>query len=274
MRRLNLQTLTPVTSLQKSNDGQEGSLLRTSRGSVLARRVLLATNGYTSHLLPQFSTLISPLQAQMSALVPSPTSPFAKHLIPKSYGFVGIGDMDRVMSDYLVQNLIRGDSQGGHLMFGGGRQKVPGHGVGVSDDSYVDHQAEMYLRSLPERLDLATHSEASQSSTPNAQLLDIAGSWTGIIGSSADGHPWVGRVPDYPGLYLSSGYSGHGMTNAGLCGRYAAKLVLLDISGEQKRGEMRGTADGQSREDGYSVPKEYILTKQRMEAVLGGTKKR
>ncbi|KAK5239193.1 hypothetical protein LTR40_014755, partial [Exophiala xenobiotica] len=102
---LNLQTETPVLSIASVEDG-EGWVLHTDRGDVQAKRVIFTTNGYTSHLLPQFARLISPTQAQMSALIPPKDSPFTDTLIPKSYGMMGVGAQDRVMSDYLVQNPI------------------------------------------------------------------------------------------------------------------------------------------------------------------------
>ncbi|KIX09787.1 uncharacterized protein Z518_00868 [Rhinocladiella mackenziei CBS 650.93] len=265
--RLNLQAETAVTELSRSGDEW---LLYTSRGTVHAKHVVLTTNAYTSHLLPQFASLISPVQAQMSALVLPKTSPFAKRLIPKSYGFMGVGSQDRVMSDYLVQNPILPDSDGkrsgGHLMFGGGRHHVPGHGVGVSDDDFVDPHAELYLRSLSERLDLISPmtESAPEPQSQKKPLLEIVASWTGIIGSSADGHPWVGAVPDMPGLFLCGGYTGHGMTNAPLCSRHIARLVLESVRGRSKL-EYKASEDCAG---GIGVPREYVLTRERMERLL------
>lgn len=289
--RLNLQTETPVTAILRAgataepegdqdgsgSSGGEGWIVRTHRGGVHAGQVILATNGYTSHLIPQLANCIVPVQAQMAALVPPKDSPFRKTLIPRSYGFMGVGSQDRVMSDYLVQNPIyREDHEdreaavvgggvggrrrrGGHLMFGGGRSEVRGHGVGVSDDDYVDEDAEIYLRGLGARLRLdqreqdererqiqvgretgaeterqrqtdvqtqtrtqtQTHTQTDTKTETNTKaetqtetkpkLLDIAASWTGIIGHSTDGHPWVGGVPGSEGLFVCAGYTGHGM---------------------------------------------------------------
>ncbi|KIW57659.1 hypothetical protein PV05_02225 [Exophiala xenobiotica] len=269
--RLNLQTETPLTSITPVEDG-EGWILHTGRGDVEAKRVIFATNGYTSHLLPQFAGLISPTQAQMSALLPPKDSPFTETLIPKSYGMMGVGLQDRVMSDYLVQNPIL-DSQdggvvgrGGHLMFGGGRAEAKGHGVGVSDDDYVDEDVEKYLRSLPERLNLATDASISR----EAGLLDLAASWTGIIGSSADGHPWVGGVPGSPGLFVAAGYSGHGMTNAPLCGRHVARLAIADLKGADWKALQAEEVDTAESEEDGGLPREYVVTQERIDAVSGG----
>jgi glycine/D-amino acid oxidase-like deaminating enzyme len=283
--RLNLQTETPVSSIEQTKDSW---VLHTPRGTVRADRVILATNGYTSHLLPEFEGLISPTQAQMSALLAPAGSPFVGELIPNSYGFMGVGHDSRVMTDYLVQNPITDKAVagggGGHLMFGGGRAHAQGHGENVGDDSYVDPATEKYLRSLGERLDLADgqneNNDASALMASKSDLLELVASWTGIIGSSADGHPWVGGVPDREGLFLCAAYSGHGMTNAGLCGRHVARLALADSRGGWRDVEARdvdmaerlaeATAAGDTNKDvPIGVPREYVLTRQRMEAALG-----
>ncbi|KAK5044569.1 hypothetical protein LTR84_010693 [Exophiala bonariae] len=277
--RLNLQTTTPVTSLSPhSKEGNPGYLLTTARGTIIASHIILATNGYTSHLLPQFSSLISPTQAQMTAQLPPPDSPFSSNLIPRSYGFVGIPGMDHEMSDYLVQRPIseNGATGRGELMYGGGRHAAKGYGVGVSDDSYIDPDVENHLRGLPERLNLAAQGSV------RVTHLELLASWTGIIGSSIDGFPWVGGVPDHHGMFLAAGYSGHGMPNAPLSGRHVARLVLEslrnggDWSGLQKAEveltEKKGLSsaiDSDAVEKNFGVPVEYVITKERINGALG-----
>lgn len=342
---LNLQTRTAVVGIERVHGGQDtpheepsstpgftsGSnptsgfgdsddyiwLVHTSRGGpVAARRIIVATNAYTSHILPKFRDLIAPVQAQMSALLPPPGSPFGApqiNLIPTSFGFEGIGDQDRVMGDYLVQNPHIDESSGntgsaanasssgasgagaggggGHLMYGGGRHLARNAGVGISDDSYVEPDVELYLRNLPERLNLddttkgnqdesmatSSSSSPSPSSASSPHLLDIAASWTGIIGSSADGHPWVGPVPDAPGIFMCAGYSGHGMTNAPLCGRHVGALVRASLNedgGNQDEGvsgvgdAISATTTTTTANTPWPIPREYVLTKARMDAIL------
>ncbi|KAK5037797.1 hypothetical protein LTS07_001264 [Exophiala sideris] len=274
--RVNLQTETPVTKITRApaaaegDGGQSGWIVHTPRGDVYADQVILATNGYTSHLLPEFEACIVPTQAQMSALIPPRESPYSKTLIPMSYGFEGVGTQDRVMSDYLVQNPILEYEdpvvgRGGHLMFGGGRHEVRGNGVGVSDDSYVDEDAEVYLRGLPARLILAG-TETEPETQTKTELLDIAGSWTGIIGHSADEYPWVGGVPELEGVFVCAGYTGHGMTNAGLCGRHVARLAASIQRGEDwQQVQDREIELGERGEDA-GVPREYVITTERINA--------
>ena len=62
--------------------------------------------------------------------------------------------------------------------------------------------------------------------------------WTGTLGWSADGLPWVGRVPenlagrtstrgkDFSGEWMIAGFSGEGMTAAWLCGQALGEMLL------------------------------------------------
>ena len=131
----NLQTLTPVECFVPY-DQQGRWYVKTPRGSVIASKVVLATNGYTSHLLPNFADLIVSCRGQMSALEPLPSVAGEKRL-KTSFGFMGDG-----IDDYLIQ---RPDARGGHLMFGGGRQY--GQSIGITDDSELDTKTAKYLRS-------------------------------------------------------------------------------------------------------------------------------
>ena len=258
--RLNLQANTPVHSIHDAVNGS-GANIRTSRGtlSVPDGHVIIAANGYASYLVPELEDVITPTQGQMSASVPHGID--SDQLLLHSYGFLGVGNQDRVMSDYLVQAPL---STGGHLMYGGGRAYVPNDGSGVSDDSYVDLDAEEYLRSLPERLNLRTASGNHETESSSSNKLDMVASWTGIMGYSKDHYPWVGRVPNR-NVWVSCGYTGHGMTNAPACGRYIAQLLADDTSGNRLPGIENAAF---FRQD---IPKEYIISSARIAAAKGQT---
>ncbi|KAF4628270.1 hypothetical protein G7Y89_g9890 [Cudoniella acicularis] len=225
--KFNLQTNTPVTHLQKA----DGSwIVHTSRGMIATERVLLATNAYTSHLLPKFSDLIVPVRGEMSALLPpasmSPAS-ITHQPLQNSYVFVGHGKQNINQDDYLVQRPFVPSStakeRGGELMFGGGRSYAAKSGVGVSDDSSIDEPAAAYLRQeLNVVLDLQNKDHE----------LEATYEWSGIMGYSRDGHPWVGEVNDEldlgggAGLWLCGGFTGHGMPNTCLCAKAAVELMM------------------------------------------------
>jgi len=243
----NLQTNTPVTRLQQLEDGTW--VVHTSRGMLAARQVLLATNAYTSYLLPEFSDIIVPVKGEMSALIPP------KALCPggggalvgrNSYGFYGRGGGNFNQDDYLVQRPFSAasatDNRGGELLFGGGREYATGLGVGISDDSDIDQLVANYLRqALNNFLDIQN----------NGTDLRASHEWSGIMGFSRDGRPWVGEVPKElgggKGLWMCAGFTGHGMPNASLC----AKAVVNEMMGQQLHDK--------------DLPKEFHVSLERIE---------
>jgi glycine/D-amino acid oxidase-like deaminating enzyme len=78
------------------------------------------------------------------------------------------------------------------------------------------------------------HEEAESSWYPGRTKA----TWSGTIGWSVDGLPWVGRIPDkisgrasshsptFAGEWIVAGFSGEGMTSAWMCSR-ALGLMLL-----------------------------------------------
>lgn len=58
--------------------------------------------------------------------------------------------------------------------------------------------------------------------------LQIERSWGGLIDSTPDGIPVISAVDPLPGLYLSTGYSGHGFGIGPAAGRLAADLIAGD----------------------------------------------
>lgn len=65
--RLNLQTNTPVLGTLRTDDRW---IVWTHRGVVSCKHVILATNAYTSYLLPKFSEIITPVMGQATAFFP------------------------------------------------------------------------------------------------------------------------------------------------------------------------------------------------------------
>ncbi|KFZ18828.1 hypothetical protein V501_00993 [Pseudogymnoascus sp. VKM F-4519 (FW-2642)] len=221
----NLQTKTPVTHIQSLADGRW--MVHTDRGMVTANKVLLATNAYTSHLLPHFSDLIVPVQGQMSSLIPPPSiSPHTGKPLSytNSYGFLGNKSQNSNQDDYLVQRPFRevdGKFSGGELMFGGGRGQAAILGMGVADDTTIDKAVAHYLRTeLNNELDL---------DNDNTELK-ASYEWTGIMGFSRDGRPWCGEVPTGmgggEGLFICAGFTGHGMPTTSLSAKYVADLMM------------------------------------------------
>lgn len=253
--RINLQTNTPVTGIASdpSKTSKQGHSLETPRGTIAASHVILATNGYTSHLLPSFAPLIVPTRCEMSALHP----PKGSERLPDSYGFVGCKGQPANEDDYLVQ-LPFHDSpsgpRGGQLMFGGGRGSAMYNCIGEWEDDIVDPGEAGYLRrSLLEHLDLGGDAD-------ELKELKASHQWTGIKGFSRDNMPWVGQVPgqENRGLWLCGGYTGHGMPNATLCAKAVVDMVLDDVDGKDHEDTCRRLVAAND------LPESYVLTEERL----------
>ena len=253
---LNLQTQTPVTQIESlKNDTADFAkgfrhTLHTPRGSLHTRHLILATNGYTSHLLPTFTSLIVPERGIMTALLP----PKDSTILATSHGFVGANGGNPIHDDYLCERPFGGvPNSKGHLMFGGGSVGKTLKMVGEDDDSIIDWGSVQYLKkALLGLLDLGGDTEGLKE-------LEATHAWSGIWGTSIDQHPWVGAVPDMPNIWLAGGYSGHGMPNGTLCGKAVVDMMLA-----QEAGQSLITVQEQMVKSG-DLPKSYLITKERIE---------
>lgn len=286
--KVNLQTNTPVTKIEVSDtDGNPTNTnthpitLHTPRGSIRSRHVLLATNGYTSALLPSYTDLLVPVRCEMSALHPPKNST----RLPNSYGMVGYGNGNPHHDDYLVQRPFYpspngdGSQRGGHLMFGGGRTHAMYNCIGESEDDIVDPGEAAYLRkTLLGALELDGEVE-------ELKELRASHQWTGIKGYSRDNMPWVGKVPvstsvvDAEGtgreegdvkfhdnLWLCGGYTGHGMPNATLCGKALVKMVLAEMDGKDDKQTHEAVCENLVK-DG-DLPRSYLITADRLKKAV------
>lgn len=268
----NLQTKTPVTGLNRvdlsarhssshpdpDNAASRGWTAHTSRGDISAHHVLLATNAYTSHLLPQFADIIVPVKGQVSSLKPPLPPQSAKDPLDIRHTFYFVSDLADRRDDYLVQR----PPPGAELIYGGGRIHAEGHGLGVWDDSTIDEPVAHYLKhELGGLMDLSIRgpgiAQGEHGASPSRLDIEPTFEWSGIMGFSRDGWPWVGPVPESAGggdgLWLCAGYSGGGMPNASLC---AKAVVDMMITGHRDGDEVASQVD---------LPPEYLLTEDRLE---------
>lgn len=65
----NLQTTTPVTSVSETPNSDGTWTVTTSRGSIRAKKVLFASNGYTAGIAPQFAHKIVPVRGICNRIV-------------------------------------------------------------------------------------------------------------------------------------------------------------------------------------------------------------
>ncbi|MBL8130447.1 MAG: FAD-dependent oxidoreductase [Anaerolineae bacterium] len=186
---------------------EEGArvILRTPRGEVRAKAIVLATNGYTSKL-GYFRDALFPLHSHVFATAPLPPEQL------RSLGWTEFAafsdDLDRISYCSLTSN--------GQIIFGGG-----------SNQSYA------YLfnnrTAFPGAPDSAARSYTRIYATlanyvPEAPSLPIAQRWTGTLGITLDRNTLMGVRGEHRNVYYAIGYNGHGVTLANIAGQ-----VLTDI---------------------------------------------
>lgn len=228
----NLQTTTPVTHLQRYGDSW---VLHTPRGQVVAKQVLLATNGYTSHLLPKMTGLINPVRAQIGALVPPEGATPLEH----TYIWSSAAGAD----DYLIQR-----DGSGIMILGGERAGETAEQSKTSRDDVIDERVAGQLRrACRDALELRPGAEGGEKEELRAEY-----EWTGIMGFSRDQHPWVGAVPASlgggEGMFLCGGYTGHGMPAASRSGVAAARMMMGEGTGDVRLPEEFAISEERVRE--------------------------
>ena len=157
-----------------------------------AERVVIATDGYPSGLLGPLEGLIVPTRGQMLATEPIPERLFdCPHC--SRHGF-----------DYWQQR------EDGRILAGGFRDTALDDEFTTSEDT----------------------TQAIQTSLESL-VADLVGwpvvpthRWAGLFGFVPDLMPVVGRVPGEDRLWVSGGYSGHGMVLGFMCGELVANAIL------------------------------------------------
>ncbi|KAI9845350.1 MAG: hypothetical protein M1837_004972 [Sclerophora amabilis] len=198
---LNLQTNTAVTLIHQFHGEAINSpqwIVDTSRGKVLAEKVVLATNGYTSHLYPALQRFIVPLRGQVAAQRPGKGLPQTG--LATTYSFIYEGGYDYMIS------RPPGSNCEGDIVIGGGLTKSQGLGLneyGETDDTVLNEAISRYLEQ-------STSTFFGANWGVDHEQGRIRREWTGIMGYTPDGFPLVDEVPQEKNLYIAAAFQGHG----------------------------------------------------------------
>lgn len=190
----------------------------TSRGQILARHVVHATNAYTSQLVPGLRGKGTPALCHM-------TAQRAADYFPDKDGSRSWSVIFGQGFDYVTQRPT------GEMMIGGGYFQGPKQGMdlmGVSDDTKIDALTVMHLEGvMPTIFDPGYEVEGG-----GARVIRA---WSGAIGVTPDFMPLIGRLDPRitsrkvkqdskgdggvtPGEWISAYFCGDGMVWAWLCG--------------------------------------------------------
>ncbi|KAJ7038709.1 nucleotide-binding domain-containing protein [Mycena alexandri] len=272
-----LFTHTPCTDIALAADGRSYCII-TPKGTLTTAHVIHATNAWAAHLLPGMRRKIVPMRVHMTAQRPgSALGVETADALPwtGTRAFVFYPGTTMFAFDYLTQQPngdgLDADNSaklGSDLMFGGGAM-LGGRAEAVT--AYLGGALERYF--APGWGEESTSSSLRAARTAGGSVSAsgddgwgagrIKAAWTGIMGLSADGQPWVGRANlslARPGEWIAAGFSGEGMTHAWLAGVALARMVLVDVSVKGK--------------DASALPPQFLITEKRLkeadiEAFLG-----
>ena len=176
-----------ATSIRRQADGR--FVVETKRGAILAREVLVATNGYTDGVAPTLRRRIIPIGSYIIATEPLPED-LAHELSPNGRAYF---DTRNFLSYWHVSKDRR-------MLFGGRVSFLP---------TTVDRTARLLYKRM-----LEVH--------PQLAGYRIEYSWGGKVALTMDRMPHIGRAG---GVMYAMGYSGTGVVMSNWLGTRAAEWM-------------------------------------------------
>ncbi|KAH7401386.1 FAD dependent oxidoreductase-domain-containing protein [Pyrenochaeta sp. MPI-SDFR-AT-0127] len=256
-----VETNTPVEEITRAMDPSSTKeshpySISTPRGILHARQVVHCTNGYVSHLVPGFRGRVVPVRGQMSAQGAGQT--FKNQAYKHSWVF-----NYKEGFDYLTQLPSTKEDlhSNGEMMLGGGLAASRGYGIeeiGVSSDNKIDLYVDIHLSGTLSAVFGRKHWGHSSG---------VKNMWTGIMGFSSDGYPWVGQLPpSFTGRrgekdalaaeWAAVGFSGEGMVHAWLSGKAIGIMLLVQ---EQILPEQANTGMQEWLPDQFCITEARVL---------------
>lgn len=183
-------TLCGGTAVERVERASEGFRVHTSRGTVSAREVIVATNGYTGALVRGVQRRVFPVGSYIIATEPLDPG-LQRALSPRR----------RMFYDsrwFLKYFRITTD---GRMLFGGRTTIAP--------DQDPRASARVLHRDLAAMF-------------PALADVPVTHSWSGRLGVTFDALPHIGRVD---GVWYALGYCGHGVALSALLAEHLAQLI-------------------------------------------------
>ncbi|KAJ5466598.1 hypothetical protein N7539_009554 [Penicillium diatomitis] len=213
-RGLQLHTKTMVTGIGQTPSLEGFWPVTTSRGVIHARKIIFATNAYTSALAPEYSRAIVPCKGLCTQIQAAPGAPY--EAIPETY-------VIRHGPGCFIYQISRKD---GSIIVGGAEytyRDSPAQWYSNSEDGSVIPNVETYFDGYMQR---TFHGWEDSQAT-------VKQKWTGVMGYSADSLPHIGAIPNKPGQFIAAGFNGHGMPVVFLGGKAVAEMAQKSISFSQ-----------------------------------------
>ncbi|GME75044.1 unnamed protein product [Ambrosiozyma monospora] len=229
---LNLQTYTPVSNIKKLDDGSY--LVETSRGSVHAKKVVLATNAYTAGIVPEFEDKIVPVKGTCSHIKVTDNHDYAPYL-SNTYGIC----RNFSEHEYLINRPDGGVIVGGAKPFY--LKDKDAWYKNVDDSTLFKGDVKGFYSDFMQK-----HFYTWKPFKTEVDYL-----WTGILGYSVDALPFVGEVPGSKNQFILAGFHGHGMPRVFLSAKAISEMILQGAPVQETE-----------------IPKPFMLTKERFDTVV------
>lgn len=185
-------TLCSYAEVKRFDKNAHGFRLHTARGQCQAQQVIIATNGYTGHEIPELRRRIVPVTSHQIAT--EPLSPALREsLIPRRRG---------VAETQRVTHYFRYSPDGTRLLFGGRARFYP---------LSLRQSAEVLQRHMVQRF-------------PQLAEVKVAYSWGGKVAVTLDYLPHLGQTRD--GCYYALGCNGSGVTMMSWLGHRLARHLI------------------------------------------------
>ena len=189
-----IQEKTRVVGLERnSRQGEKGWSVRTTRGALHAKDVLIATSGYTSGITPSLQKKIIPIGSFIVVTEVLPEA-LARELSPRNR-------MIYDSKNYLYYYRLTPDRR---MLFGGRAAFFPENENTVRDSARIlrDGMISVY---------------------PQLRETKVEYVWGGTLDFAFDIMPHAGSMD---GMFYSVGYAGHGVAMALLLGKKIAESIL------------------------------------------------
>jgi glycine/D-amino acid oxidase-like deaminating enzyme len=189
-----IKTGITVASLVRNGDGPV-RFVKTSQGEVACNWVVLATNAYTSHLLPDLRETIVPTRGQAFLTVP----------LPPAFPFACAANYDL---EYWRQ------TRSGQILFGGCRRsevQFP-DGKGTESDE-TTREVQEALRN------------AFGSFFPRWAGAAIEDVWAGTMAFTPDHKPLIGHLAGRANLLIAAGFSGNCLPLVCVAGELIREII-------------------------------------------------
>ena len=181
--------------LRESRNGETGWKISTSRGSLWAHEVFVATSGYTGPATPALQKKIIPIGSFIITTEVLP-APLARELSPRNR-------MIYDSKNYLYYYRLTPDRR---MLFGGRAAFFP------ENDQTIRRSAELLRRGMIEVY-------------PQLRDARVEYVWGGTLDFAFDIMPHAGQMD---GMYYAIGYAGHGVAMATYQGQKIAELMAGD----------------------------------------------